>query len=210
MRTLSHFLLTVVGQKQLKDRGVQVHVTAVLLGSVLPDIPLFLLMAGALLYYRWIVPLAEAEKVRLVHEELYFSNPFWIVGHNFFHGPLLVLLLLVLGYWRLRTCQPWGAAFFWYAVGSSFHTLIDVFTHHGDGPLLLFPFNWVMRFNSPVSYWDPRYYGAAFTVMEYALDVVFLLYLLVEWVRRRHGALSPSQMNSYMNTDEPEEPYRDA
>lgn len=184
MRTFSHFLLTAVGQDQLKKRGVRVHVSAVLLGSVLPDLPIFLLMSSYFVYYRWLNPIAEAEMVRLLHEELYFTDPVWIVGHNLFHSPLLILLVLALGYWGLRTGRRWGPALFWYAIGSGFHTLVDIFTHHTDGPLLLFPLDWELRFNSPISYWDADYYGGIVTAVEYALDLLILLYFLVRWL---HG-----------------------
>ncbi|CAN5836940.1 hypothetical protein BH24DEI2_BH24DEI2_16360 [soil metagenome] len=78
----------------------------------------------------------------------------------------------------------WGRGLLWFAVGAALHTLIDIFTHAGDGPLFLFPLT-TYRFDSPVSYWDPVYYGRAFTVLEYALDALLLAYLGVTWWRRR-------------------------
>lgn len=61
---------------------------------------------------------------------------------------------------------------------------MDVLTHHDDGPLILFPFDWSTRFASPVSYWDRRYHGAVFARLELVLDVALVGYLVVPWVRK--------------------------
>ena len=72
------------------------------------------------------------------------------------------------------------------------HTLIDIPIHYDDGPLLLFPLNWDLRFMSPVSYWDPNRYGIPFTIFEHSLDIVLLVFLIytsrkgiAEWFLRR-------------------------
>jgi hypothetical protein len=54
---------------------------------------------------------------------------------------------------------------------------IDILTHVNDGPLLFFPFDWTVRFHSPVSYWDSAHYGREFGVCALALDLVCLGYL---------------------------------
>lgn len=59
----------------------------------------------------------------------------------------------------------------------------------------LFPFEWSVRFQSPVSYWDPRFFGREFTVFELLLDLVLLLYLFGPglWRRLRRGAVAPQE-----------------
>ncbi|MEI2691742.1 MAG: hypothetical protein V9H69_19395 [Anaerolineae bacterium] len=52
----------------------------------------------------------------------------------------------------------------WLAAGLALHSALDVLTHHDDGPLLLFPFDWRRRWCSPVSYWDQAHHAAPFTV----------------------------------------------
>jgi hypothetical protein len=73
-------------------------------------------------------------------------------------------------------------------VGCAIHTAGDIPVHHNDGPLLLFPFEWSVRFYSPVSYWHPDYYAVQFGVFETLLVVAMLAYLLIppllRWVRR--------------------------
>lgn len=80
----------------------------------------------------------------------------------------------------------------WFALGAGLHSAIDILTHAGDGPLLLFPLNWTYRFSSPVSYWDPEYYGRIFAPIEHVLDVVLLIYIFVNWRRNRAGTQKAS------------------
>ena len=73
---------------------------------------------------------------------------------------------------------------FWFFAACFVHSVIDILTHAMDGPLILFPFNWSLRFQSPVSYWDPAHYGTQFTIFELTLDVALLVYLLLPPARR--------------------------
>jgi hypothetical protein len=61
------------------------------------------------------------------------------------------------------------------------HTLIDIPLHVTDGPLLLFPLNWTLRYRSPVSYWDPSFYGREWSIFEHLLDAVLLIYLFIRY-----------------------------
>ena len=85
--------------------------------------------------------------------------------------------------WRTR----WGEGLFWFGVACTIHTVIDILVHHNDGPLLLFPFEWNLRFMSPVSYWDRDYYGIPFTIFEHALLIVMLVMLARGWWQRRRA-----------------------
>jgi len=60
MQTPSHFLLTAVLNRQLAQRDIPVASKALLVGSVLPDIPFLLLTVGFEIYYRWFAPLPVA------------------------------------------------------------------------------------------------------------------------------------------------------
>ena len=112
----------------------------------------------------------------------YESDPVWIGLHNAPHS-LVVLggttLLIVL----LRAI-PLRRPLLWALAGAALHALTDIFTHAGDGPMFLYPVTRI-RFDSPVSYWDPTHFGYLFTVFEYALDAVLALYLLAAHLRRK-------------------------
>jgi hypothetical protein len=63
------------------------------------------------------------------------------------------------------------------------HALADFLTHHDDTRRQLWPVSdWVFR--SPVSYWNPQFYGEAFGMFEVALVVgltSFLCWRLERW-----------------------------
>lgn len=150
---------------------------AVLLGSVAPDLPVYLMSAGGLVYYRCVLGWENNAVFQHMFDELYFHDPFWLAAHNMLHSPTLLVLALV-AMWLTtdlqRSVPQW---IFWFLVACLFHGIVDVFTHNNDGPLLFFPFDWATRFPSPVSYWDPDYYGRYFAGFEICLDVVLLVYL---------------------------------
>ncbi len=176
MLTPSHFLMTAALDKSLPR--IPIVKSAFLLGSVAPDLPLWFLSIGSLIYYHYILGWSVADTSRLVYDDLFFHNPFWIASHNFLHSPVLLLLGVVLTWRYRRHIKSTARWLFWFFVACLFHTGVDILTHVDDGPLLLFPFEWTIRFHSAVSYWDYRYYGREFRVFERALDGTLLMYLL--------------------------------
>lgn len=180
MQTYSHALITAALEKRYGGRSpIKVDRWALLLGSVMPDIPLFIL---TMIFFATRASSGEGFDSGLFGQEydtLYFTDPIWIIGHNLFHAPLMVTLYLAIGYyWGIRRGKRWARALFWFAIGAGLHTLIDIPTHRNDGPLLFFPFDWETRFTGPVSYWDPQYGGRIFAPLEHLLDVLLIGFLL--------------------------------
>jgi len=182
MKTPSHFLMTAALDKSLPR--VPIVKSAFLLGSIAPDLPLWILSISSIIYYHFIQGWSLADTFKLVFDQLYFHNPFWIASHNFLHSPLL--LLLALGFvwrWRRNIGSP-SRWFFWFLIACLLHSVVDIFTHASDGPLLFFPLEWTIRFDSPISYWEPRHYGREFGMFENVLDVVLFLYLFGSRISR--------------------------
>ncbi|MBW4541248.1 MAG: hypothetical protein KME43_19230 [Myxacorys chilensis ATA2-1-KO14] len=90
MNTPSHFLMTAALDKALPR--VPIVKRAFLLGAIAPDLPLWLLSIGSILYYHLILGWTRAETARLMFDDLYFHHPFWIASHNLLHSPLLLLI----------------------------------------------------------------------------------------------------------------------
>ena len=153
--------------------------SAFLWGSVAPDIPLGLLTIGYFYYARYV----EAQPVSAMKpgpfENLYFNDPFWIAGHNFLHSPTALFIYAIL-LWRfvdkIGSRGHWWLSF---VFGCMIHSVIDIFTHHNDGPVLFFPFDWHTRFYSPISYWDRAHYASQFFWVELGINVVLLGYLFL-------------------------------
>lgn len=186
MQTYSHFLITAVLRHRIQRQQADLPGKALLLGSVMPDIPLFLLTAGYIISRQLNASASDEFVFGPTYDALYFTNPWWITGHNLFHGPLLILLYAAVGYGLTRqTARPawqkWGWPLLWFAVGCGLHSLIDILTHVNDGPLLFFPLNWTIRFHAPISYWDPAHGGRIFSPIEHLLDLVLLGYLGWQW-----------------------------
>ncbi|MEM8714252.1 MAG: metal-dependent hydrolase [Cyanobacteria bacterium P01_A01_bin.3] len=185
MNTPSHFL---IGAATTKFSRHPVVTSAFLLGSIAPDLPLYLLSIGGYFYYTK-RGMSAAETFRYMFDDLFFTDPVWIALHNALHSPLVLAVAIAL-LWtsrdRIGSLARWSFYFF---LACLLHTALDIPTHVHDGPLLLFPLNWSIRFRSSISYWDPNYFGREFTYFELALDALLLLVLAVIPGLKRVGTL---------------------
>ncbi len=154
--------LTVLGR-----RGRPELVAPVLLGAMLPDIPMFLFY----FWYRAVLHVPEA----VIWSERYFE-PGWQRLIDICHSLPLGLVVLVVAYFAVA---PRIAAF---AASMLLHALVDLAVHNEDAHRQLFPLSdW--RFASPVSYWDPKHHGAVGAGGEW---LVVVLGSAVLWRRYRH------------------------
>lgn len=188
MQTYTHFIMTAALTKL--DQKVTwlppLKVLCFLFGSVLPDIPLIILTIGYGLYRMGFDPMGPGEFIfDNTYDTLYFTHPVWMTGHNLFHSPVLVMLYGAVGYWAWRNGKAWGAGLFWLAVACGIHSFVDIISHVDDGPLLLFPFNWDLRFRAPFSYWDSRYGARTVSMVEHWMDLILVAWLLLPWLFRK-------------------------
>ena len=157
----------------------------------MPDVPLVLLTGWYVVRKRFEAG-SEGTLFGPEYDALSFGDPVWIAGHNVMHAPLVILLGLVVS-WKLGKRHFGGrwTSLYWFAIGCGIHSLLDIATHHHDGPLLLFPLDFSLRFASPVSYWDPRYHGRVLMLVEHAVDAAAAIAMLrgpaTRWVRRLHS-----------------------
>lgn len=187
MQTYSHFIITAALDRANKHRAepVPVKTRALLLGSIVPDMALFVLTFAYFIDWRFI---SRSDEFIFgpTYDALYFTNPLWLGSHNLFHAPLMIALYAAIGYvYGVRRGRAWGLWLLWFAVGCGLHSVIDIFTHANDGPLLFFPFDWQTRFSAPISYWDPRFGGREFAIFEHTLDLILIGYLTLTWWRGR-------------------------
>lgn len=182
MRTPSHLLLTATLGVLLDSRTTARDRQALRAGSVLPDLPLAVLAGGYKLTSPLRKPCDEAtttapDRFGVGCQDLYFNNPVWITSYNLLHAPFIIAALFLAGVvgGRRGLC--------WFAVGLGLHSALDILTHHDDGPLPFFPFNWRYRWRSPLSYWDRAHHGAAFTAFEVALDLLLAAFLGLKGAR---------------------------
>jgi hypothetical protein len=139
----------------------------VVLGAVLPDLPIFTFYA----YEKLVLHVPEGQVWRVD----YFASA-WQPVIDGLHSFVLIGLLLVVA-WRLRL--PRTLAF---AASLFLHSLCDFPVHHDDAHRHFFPLSdW--RFRSPISYWDPRHHGA----LGAALEVLSVWGALLALARRHRS-----------------------
>ena len=183
MNTPSHLILTAAAAELVPPR--RIVRSAALWGAIAPDLPLILLSAGGYVYFHHVLGRPVGATMRHMYTDLFFHDPAWIALHNLLHAPLLLLGGL-LGLWWSKPDREafWKSWPVWFLLSCLLHTLIDIPTHHDDGPLLFFPLDWQTRFSSPVSYWDSKHFGTRFMAIEGALDILLLGFLAVRWLLR--------------------------
>lgn len=134
--------------------------TAVALGAMLPDLPMF----GFHAYQK-----ASGRPEREIWSTLYFDES-WQLFFDIFNAiPLAVVLIFVCRYLGFR----WGAIC---AASALLHMLCDLPLHNDDAHRHFLPLShW--RWESPFSYWDPRHYGRFFMWLELVLAVGACLFV---------------------------------
>jgi membrane-bound metal-dependent hydrolase YbcI (DUF457 family) len=152
--------------------------SAFLWGSVTPDIPLILLSLGFIFYNRYIDPQPVSGMMNSTYDHLYFNNPWWVASYNLLHSPTALLIYAAL-LWRFiaQPSRARGHRWLWFVLGCLVHSVIDILTHHNDGPLLFWPFDWQARFIGPISYWDRSHYAGQFFFVELGINIWLFGYL---------------------------------
>ena len=211
MQTYTHYVMTAVIKQRIKAREQRLQPGEpgrelyrermpplrsgwLMLGSIMPDLPLIVISIICMLLDLNAGNRLDPGNQAAAHQSytgylfdyMFFHEPWVMAAHNLFHAPLLIIVYIALGYWAWKKGMGWGSALFWLGCACALHTAIDIPLHYDDGPLLFFPFDWQTRFYSPISYWDPRRYGVPFAIFEHLLLIGMLLYLAVNWWRRRY------------------------
>ncbi len=165
-------------------------------GSIAPDVPLYFLSFGGIYYFRNVLGWEDERVFHHLFDDLYFKDPVWIALHNFLHSPTMLIALFGLAIMLKRIRLQLGRWFCFFFGACMLHSIVDVLTHHDDGPVLFFPLNWNYRFASPVSYWDRNHHGGWFMVCEVLLDVAMLMFITWNWRNRSGVGKELSQLES--------------
>ncbi|MBD2295769.1 hypothetical protein H6G06_20395 [Anabaena sphaerica FACHB-251] len=158
MNTPSHAILNlVIFNQQIRTQASQ----AILVGAVLPDIPIFVFY----LLMKFVYRLPESK----IWSEVYYQ-PFWQFIVSTFHSiPLALLGVLIahIAHWQVIEVV---------FISMVLHSLLDLPVHNNDAHRHFFPFS-NYRFISPVSYWDVHHYGRIAALVEILLVLGATIYL---------------------------------
>lgn len=149
----------------LGDRERSSLFAPVAIGAIVPDLPMILFYA----YEKSWLGTPE----RTIWSQSYYELG-WQAFFDLFNSlPILALAILV----AYSANWPRIVALF---ASMGVHSLCDLLLHRDDAHRHFFPFSeW--RFASPVSYWDPRHYGAIVFWIEIALVLVGTTWLFKQY-----------------------------
>lgn len=141
------------------------------IASILPDIPIFIFY----IYQRYFLDMPDI----LTWGVIYYS-PEWQDLFDLFHSfPIAVAGFLIFQIFGFEK-----TAIIFAAIGM--HSVFDIFVHAEDAHRHFFPFiGW--RFESPVSYWNPRHFGLLGAAIEIILVSAAALIVFkrdpAKWIR---------------------------
>ncbi len=151
-------------------------------GGIAPDVGLYVLSAGAAVYFPLVKGWTVQESLQHAFETLFFEDRYWLAIHNTFHSP--VVLVALAGFAKLTGRKRLLA----FAAGCLLHTVMDIPVHHDDGPLVFFPLDWETRVMSPVSYWDRDHFAKYVAPVDYAVTVLGGAALVRTWLKNRRSS----------------------
>jgi len=132
----------------------------IVIGAVLPDVGMFI-------FYLWQLTLGTGESTIWSVE---YHRAGWQAIFDLSHSIPLALFGMLIGW---KTNRPWLLVFF---ISILLHTLGDLPLHQEDAHRHFFPLSdW--RFFSPVSYWNPDYYGNWVSLLECLAVIASAIYL---------------------------------
>ena len=145
-------------------------------GGIAPDVPMLAIVAVLRL---------SGYDFDDIFGRLYWENWWQIanaIGHSFllWGGVFIGSAALI-----RRQAEPGNLPklAFAYSGSALIHSAIDFLCHREDAHMQFWPLTrW--KFISPVSYWDPAYYGREFGLFEAALGIAMAAALFMTWRRR--------------------------
>jgi hypothetical protein len=166
MNTPAHAVasLLLLGRKRQPEL-----VTPIVLGAVLPDLPMFV--------FYFVEKLGRGLPEQQIWSEAYYA-PAWQDFFDLFNSFPLIIGLMLIG---RALGNRW---LFVLAASMALHGLFDLPLHVDDGHRHFFPLSdW--RFASPVSYWDPAHFGRITAPIEAVFTLAGSAVLLRRYESRR-------------------------
>ena len=166
MMTQTHML---IGAALFARPGARWAGPAALAGALAPDLDVALM---------WIAERIGGASSCVIFRDRFWESP-WVETQAVSNSALLWALIALAGF----LTRDRGVALLAFGASGFLHVCGDFLLHADDARAHLQPFtDW--RFHSPVSYWDPRYFGRVVMAAEAAAGAVLVAIL---W--RRFGGL---------------------
>ena len=163
---------------------------AVIAGSLIPDLSIYVLFAYAAL---------TGIPGEILWGHTYWTEPWQSLSAISNSIPLYLGFLGA----ALLIAKPKDARPFWqslpalFCLGALVHLATDFPVHHDDAHIHFWPFSeW--RFHSPVSYWDRDHHGGLFSILEALLGLALMAVLFARFKARWIRTLLAGAMALYI------------
>lgn len=149
----------------LAKRGETQRNWAVFIGSILPDLAIYLWAP-----YQSLVNGVSGEQM---WRKLYFEAPMQNLIAYFNSIPIYASLAIIGYYARAKT---WGKLLLFFALAALIHMATDMPVHSDDAYRHFWPLSdW--RFYSPLSYWDNRHHAEWIGLIDAAIGLISIIIL---------------------------------
>ena len=148
--------------KATDSKPNKLRTLGIVAGGLVPDLPAYV--------FFFVNTFILGTSQQLMWDVLYFDSawsPFITLSHSLLLWPLLLLVATLAKQTLLRL----------FAVSALLHVSLDFLVHHDDAYRHFWPLrDW--KFMSPVSYWDPAYYGNWASLFDAVLVIALLTWLV--------------------------------
>lgn len=155
--------------KATDSRPNKARTLAFVAGGIVPDLPTYV--------FFFVNTFILGTSQQLMWDTLYFDSiwtPFITLSHSLLLWPLLLLFAAVTKHALLRL----------FATSALLHVCIDFFVHHDDAYRHFWPISeW--KFYSPLSYYDPQYFGNWVSGIDTLLVIGLLIWLTTLYPNNR-------------------------
>lgn len=161
MITSSHMIYSWAVAKATDSKPNKARTLAFAAGGLVPDLPTYV--------FFFVNTFILGTNQQLMWDTLYFDSawsPFITLSHSLLLWPLLLVLAIYTKQMLLR----------FLATSALLHVTFDFFVHHDDAYRHFWPLTeW--KFYSPLSYYDPMYYGNWVSSIDSIVIIGLLLWL---------------------------------
>jgi len=161
MITPSHMIYSWALAKATDPKPNKLRTLVIVAGGLVPDLPAYA--------FFFVHTILLGTSQQLMWDVLYFDSawsPFITLSHSLLLWPLLLLVATLAKQTLLRL----------FAVSALLHVSLDFLVHHDDAYRHFWPLSdW--KFMSPVSYWDPMYYGNWINTIDSIVVIALLAWL---------------------------------
>lgn len=169
MITPSHMIYSWTFAKATDRQPNPLRTLALVSGAFIPDIPTYCFF----LVHTVILGTSQ----QMMWDTLYFNSawsPFITLSHSLLLWPVLLLFATLA---KQQLVQLFAAS-------ALVHIILDFFVHHDDAYRHFWPLSdW--KFFSPLSYYDPQYYGNWVSTIDSVIIIALLLWLWTVYTSKR-------------------------